>query len=192
MAEIVTLPTTMLTIFGRKKITPERVAHMFAHHIIETVESGFPEVAGFIRDSPEFVQMPEIHDEDYGKFLLIVLAGNFSCIPQHFSDGQDQEIIGECITKLAPVFEMSSTEFSDRVREYRDFMGKVNAPSKNTVYAMSKAVFFKYNLVDCQDEYFRGMKTPNPIFLKNLDDLMRNFLWDWDAFNEKYKVQSGS
>lgn len=32
------------------------------------------------------------------------------------------------------------------------------------------------------------MKTPNPIFLKNLDELMRNFLWDWEAFNERYKV----
>lgn len=53
---------------------------------------------------------------------------------------------------------------------------------------MSKAVFFKYNLNDYQEEYFRQMKTPNPIFLKNLDEVMRHFLWDWEVFNEKYKV----
>jgi hypothetical protein len=69
-------------------------------------------------------------------------------------------------------------------------MNRVNAPSKNTLYAMSKAVFYKYNLMDFQDEYFRGMKTHNPIFCKNLDEIMRNFLWDWEAFNEKYKVIS--
>jgi hypothetical protein len=83
---------------------------------------------------------------------------------------------------------MTPTEFSVKVREYQGFMGRINTPSKNTLYAMSKAVFFKYDLIDCQDEYFRAMKTPNPIFCKNLDEVLRNFLWDWEAFNEKYKV----
>jgi hypothetical protein len=67
-------------------------------------------------------------------------------------------------------------------------MSRVNAPSKNVIYAMSKAVFFKYNLCEKQDKYFKDMKTANPIFLKNLDELMKNFTWDWDAFNDKYKV----
>jgi len=70
----------MLTIFGRKKVTADRVAHIFAHNIIETVETGFADVAGFINDSPEFVQSPGIGENDYGKFLMIVLAGNYSYI----------------------------------------------------------------------------------------------------------------
>jgi hypothetical protein len=180
----------MLTIFGRKKLTPERAAHIFTHTIIETVENGFPEVAGFINDSPEFVTSPKVSSEDIGRFLLIVAAGNFSYIPQHFTEGQDKEIIEQCILKFAPVFDMTPGEFTVVVREYQGFMNRVNAPSKNTLYAMSKAVFYKYNLMDFQDEYFRGMKTHNPIFCKNLDEIMRNFLWDWEAFNEKYKVIS--
>jgi hypothetical protein len=36
------------------------------------------------------------------------------------------------------------------------------------------------------------MKTPNPIFIKNLDELMKNFLWDWEVFNDKYKVVSAN
>jgi hypothetical protein len=193
MAEVVNLlQTAMLTIFGRKKITPERVAHMFAHHMIETVESGFPDVAGFIKDSPEFVRVPEIGEEDFGKFLLIVLSANLGHIPQYFSDGLDKEIIAHVNAKLAPVFEMTTYQFEDRVKEYKDFMNRVNSPSKNTIYAMSKAVFFKYELNDCQDDYFSGMKTPNPIFLKNMDELMRNFLWDWEAFTDKYKVVSST
>ena len=67
-------------------------------------------------------------------------------------------------------------------------MNRVNHPSKNMLYAMSKAMFYKYELNDHQVEYFRNLNTPNPIFLKNLDDVMSNFLWDWDAFEEKYKV----
>lgn len=178
----------MLAIFGKKKLNAERTAHIFSHNIIETVEQGFPDVAGFINDSPEFVTSPCIQSDDYGKFLMVVIAGNYSFIPQQFTDGQDKEIIQCCNEKLAPVFDMSKYEFEAVVKEYKDFMGRANAPSKNMVYAMSKGVFFKYNLCDHQDDYFKQMKTANPIFLKNLDDLMKNFLWDWDAFNEKYKV----
>jgi hypothetical protein len=178
----------MLTIFGRKKVTAERVAHIFAHNMIETVETGFSEVAGFINDSPEFVVSPNIGDHDYGKFLMIVLAGNYSYISQYFNNGMDKQII-ECITaKLAPAFDMTPTEFTMKLKEYKEAMARANHPSKNIVYAMSKGVFLKYNLVDCQADYFKQNKTPNPIFLKNLDDLMKNFLWNWEAFNEKYKV----
>jgi hypothetical protein len=182
----------MLTIFGKKKLSPERVAHLLAHNILETVETGFPDVAGFIKDSPEFIRTPDIDSDDYGKFLMIVIAGNISYIPQFFTEGQDKEIIDECIKKFAPVFDMSTTELSSHVKEYKEFMCRVNVPSKNMLYAMSKAIFFKYDLNDCQEDYFRSMKTPNPIFLKNLDEVVRNFLWDWEAFNDKYKVISQS
>ncbi len=178
----------MLTIFGKKKITSERTAHIFSHNIVETVEKGFKELAGFINDSPEFVKSPNVREEDYGKFLMIVIAGNFSYIPQHFKDGQDQEIIQYCIEKLAPVFDMTPAELGVKVKEYKDFMSRVNSPSKNTLYAMSRAIFYKYDLCACQDEYFSQMNTANPIFLKNLDEFMKNFIWDWEAFNEKYKV----
>ncbi len=184
--------TIMLTIFGRKKVTADRVAHIFAHNIVETVESGFSDVAGFINDSPEFVIDPGITEEDYGKFLMIVIAGNYAYINQYFTDGMDKQITEEITQKLAPAFEMTPTEFSMKVKEYKECMSRANHPSKNIIYAMSKGVFLKYNLVDCQEEYFRQMKTPNPIFLKNLDELMKNFLWNWEVFNEKYKVVSGN
>ena len=38
------------------------------------------------------------------------------------------------------------------------------------IYGMSKAVFHKYGLNEYQDEYFRRMQAPNPLFLKRMDD----------------------
>lgn len=178
----------MLTIFGRKKISPERTAHIFTHNILETVDNGFPDIAGFINDSPEFIRKPNVHPQDIGHFLMIVIAGNFQFIPQHFQEGQDKAIIENCIQKFAPVFDLTPVEFGMKVKEYQDLMCKLNVPSKNILYGMSKAVAQKYDLVDLQDDYFRQMKAANPIFLKNLDEFVRNFLWDWEAFNEKYKV----
>jgi hypothetical protein len=32
------------------------------------------------------------------------------------------------------------------------------------------------------------MQAPNPLFLKRLDEVMANFIWDWDVFFKKYKL----
>jgi hypothetical protein len=178
----------MLAIFGKKKLTDEKVANIIVNTTIETVEKGWPEVAGFINDSPEFVRNPNVSEDDLGKFLMIVIAGNFDFIPNHFPNGHDREIIRRCIEKFAQVFDISKEDFAAKLKEYRTFMGRINHPSKNTIYAMSKAVFFKYKLNDYQEEFFKNAKTPNPIFTKNLDEIMKMFLWDFEAFNEKFKV----
>ena len=52
---------------------------------------------------------------------------------------------------------------------------------------MSKAVFFKYKLGQYQDAYFSQLNAPSPILLKRMDNVMENFLWDWDTFFDKYK-----
>jgi hypothetical protein len=53
---------------------------------------------------------------------------------------------------------------------------------------MSKAVFFKYDLGKHQEAYFRKLNAPNPLFLKRLDDVMENFIWDWDHLKENYNL----
>ncbi|MDZ4824024.1 MAG: hypothetical protein SH856_11240 [Flavobacteriales bacterium] len=178
----------MLTIFGRKKLSAEKVAHLLVNNILETAEKGFPDVAGFINDSPEFSRVPCVDGQDYGKFLMILVAGNFCYMPQFFRDGEEREIMNCAIEKLAPVFDLTPDACEQKIKEYRDFMARINSPSKNPLYAMSKAVFFKYGLNDFQEDYFRTACTPNPIFLKNLDDIMKNFVWDWQVFNDKFKV----
>ena len=53
---------------------------------------------------------------------------------------------------------------------------------------MSKAVFYKCDLNQYQESYFKTMNTPNPLFLKRLDELIINFIWDWDVFLKKFKL----
>ena len=81
-------------------------------------------------------------------------------------------------------------QFARKTKEYRTFLSRVNYPSKNTLYSMSKGIFHKYELNQFQEGYFKSLNTPNPIFLKNLDEVMNYFLWDFEAFTEKYKVIS--
>jgi AraC-like DNA-binding protein len=178
----------MLTLFGKKKITEEKVANILVNSLITTVEESFPEVAAFINQSPEFAESPHIDGNDYGRFLMVVICGNFNTIPEHFQDGHDREIIRLSIDKFAAVFGLSSSEFARKVKDYKEFMCKVNYPSKNNLYAMSKTVFHKYHLNDFQHEHYKSLNHPNPIFMKNLDEVMKNYLRDWKMFTERYKV----
>ena len=55
---------------------------------------------------------------------------------------------------------------------------------------MSKAIHFKFKLGQYQEEYFAQLNTPNPIFLKKIDILMENYVWDWKSIFEKTKLIS--
>jgi len=181
----------MLTLIRKKKLTDNQVANIFVNGIVETAETAFPEIAGFINDCPEFSIPPSIDESDYGRFLMIITASNLSQVSKHFKDGHDKRIVKLAIEKFANVFEIKPEEFARKIKSYKNFMARVNHPSKNPVYAMSKAMFFKYKLNDLQEPYFRDLNTPNPIFLKNIDDWMKNFLWDWSTFTDKYRIIEG-
>lgn len=177
-----------MTIFGKKKLTADKVARLFADAIVSTVEKGFPEVAGFINDSPEFVKSPGLDEEDCGRFLMVVISGNFAYMSQFFKEGQDAAIRQHSIELLAPVFDLSGPQFEVLVQEYEEFIQSVNKPSTNLLAGMSKTIFCKYDLNSFQDNFFQTTRTPNPIFIKNLNEILRNFLWDWEAFTERYRV----
>lgn len=178
----------MFAIFGKKKIKENVVANIFVNSIIETIDNGFPVIAGIIDNSPEFVSCPNVSQQNSDRFTLIVIATNLSFIPQHLHNSKDERVSNLIITKLSRVFDVDQERLEKVIKEYTCYLNKVNHPSKNMIYAMSKAIVGKYKLNDFQDEYFKNMKSPNPMLLKRLDESMENFLWNWDTFNQKYQI----
>ena len=155
---------------------------------METVEGGFEFVADIINDDVAFVNSPDISSDDYNDFALIVFIGNLSFLESAFDADQASKIESKILERLARLYQMSLTEFKQILNDYKNLMARLNFPSKNVVYGMSKLVFDKYSLYNYQDEYFKRMQVPNPLMLKRLDDIMSNFIWDWDSFFRKYKL----
>ena len=141
-----------------------------------------------INEDVAFVKSPEIEDKDNGEFGLIVIVGNLSFLESTFDAEQAGRVEKIIFEKLAKIYDMTETDFVKLIRDYQSFITRVNHPSKNMIYGMSKAVFHKYGLNEFQDEYFRRMMAPNPLFLKRMDEVMSNFIWNWDAFFKKYKI----
>ena len=92
------------------------------------------------------------------------------------------------IEKLAASYGLDTVTMRGAIDKMLAFFGKVNYPSKNTHYAMSRAVFFKYGLNNFQKDYFKNLNTPDPILLKNIDEIMEQFLIKWDTLTDKYRI----
>ncbi|MDG1674246.1 MAG: hypothetical protein P8H88_02255 [Flavobacteriales bacterium] len=178
----------LLSWLSKKKLTDEQVANIFVNTSFETVEQGWPQVAGFLNASPEFDRSPNLDADDYGKFLMIVVAANLGQIPKHFDPGVDRAIIQRCCAKFGFALGLPPDAFAKKVKEFRSFMKEINRPSKNTLTAMTRAVCYKYGVIAHQEPYFRDMNVPNPILQKNLREVMEHFLWDWEDFVDQYRV----
>jgi len=180
----------MLSFLLKKKVSEVQVANHFVNSLVKLVEDAYPDVVDIINTDPEFEQSPNLRAEDSNEFLLIVLAGNIGMIPKYFGDYQDVRITESVYRLLAEYFEVDRDKLKERISALQKYFSKVNHPSKNTLYAMSKAIFFKYGLNEFQDDYFRKMNTPNPIFLSRLNEIMTNFLYNWQQVQSEYKIIS--
>lgn len=178
----------MLGTLIKKRLSDNQVANIFINALFDTVDNGFKEVAQLINEDTAFVRSPEIADKENGEFALIVIVGNLSLLESTFEAEEASRIERIIFEKLAAMYEMSILDFTKMIREYQSFIGRINHPSKNMIYGMSKALFHKYGLNEFQDDYFRRMQAPNPLFLKRMDEVIGNFIWNWDAFFKKYKL----
>lgn len=172
----------------KKKVSEQRLASIFVNGLTKTVELGFADVASLINDDPDFAVSPKIDPSNDSQFLMITFTGNIKLMSDRFDGEQELKVRRAVLEQCAQVFETDYDTFTNLYREYSEMMMRVNHPSKNILYAMSRGVFVKYQLNQFQTDYFRQLNTPNPLILKRMNEIMANFIWDWDAFLEKYKV----
>jgi len=178
----------MLPNFLKKKLNEDQISNIFVNGIFDVIDRGFETVCDCINEDPSFVSPPSVPVQNINDFALIVITANIIEMERLFDGHTGTRIIHLVYEKLAKAYSMESLEMRQLIQEYKQFLKRVNLPSKTTLYAMSKAVFHKYGLNEFQDEYFKRVNSPNPVLLKRLDDLLIHFLWNWDSFFKKFRV----
>jgi hypothetical protein len=178
----------MLKSLFKKRISEDKLANTLVNSLVTAMDKGFPDIAELINNDQDFVINPNIQKDDYDKFLFILFVGNLDIMSKSIDKEYAESIEEKLIAKFSQVFGMEEETILRFVKEYSSYMGRINYPSKNVLYAMSKSVFYKYKLSQYQEAYFKDMNTPKPMFLKRLNDIVENFIWDWDYFLDKYKV----
>lgn len=178
----------MLGIFGRKKIEESKLAQIFVNSMINMGQEAFPDIADMINDDPEFIESPGLNHDGYIPFLFVIISGNLKYLPSRLEGLHSDHIQGKVYTLLAEKFDTSEKSIAQHIKKYQSEIGRLNHPSKNTLYGMSKLFFHLYDLYPFQDNYYKRIQAANPITLKRLDSIMRAFLYDWEMINEEYKI----
>ncbi|MFZ1333104.1 MAG: hypothetical protein WAR83_12990, partial [Flavobacteriales bacterium] len=80
------------TLFGKKKITEDKLANVFVNAILELAENGFPAIAAELNEAPEFLVSPDIKENDDIPFTMVVLAGNLIEMKNMLGPGLDKRM----------------------------------------------------------------------------------------------------
>ena len=176
----------MLKTIFKKKVNEDKLANVLTNSLLHAMEVGFTDISELINNDRDFVIKPNISPNDYDRFMLILFVGNLKIMEKRLDKDQSDRIKELLIEKFSNLYNLKTSETKDYIKKYSSFMSKINYPSKNVLYAMSKCVFHKYKLASYQEEYFKDLNTPNPKFLKRLNKIVENFIWDWDYFLSKY------
>jgi len=176
-------------LFGKKKIQKEKVVQIYVDTIFDVIERGFPEIAEFINEEKQFTKSPQIGKEDFEWFTYIIYGGNLLNLYDHFdletADDLKMLIIREVAERYTKRDQVVAEEI---ILEYERFLTDIQAKNKNTVKTISQALFHKFELNDYQDEHYQRLNAPNPVFFKELNEMMELFVWNWEDFLQKYKI----
>lgn len=176
-------------LFGRKKIKKEKVVETYVDTIFDVIERGFPEIAEFINEEKQFSKSPQIGKDDFEWFTYIIFGGNVLNLYDYFDAEMADDLKLLIIHEVAERYTKRDQHIAEEIiLEYEKFLHDIQNKTKNTVKTISLALFHKFELNDYQDEHYQRLNAPNPVFLKELNDMMELFVWNWEDFLQKYRI----
>lgn len=179
----------MFSFLGKKKLREEHVAKVFVGTINELAEKSFPAIADLLNEAPELEKSPNINKANLEWFLFIVFSANLYNLKFYFQADQLNRmrimVIDEFIESLTGRDHDLSLE---HINLYEDFIKGLEKKYADLPKSMALAIFNKYGLNTCQLSHFQKLNEPSPIIIKSIEEVTRNFLWNWNDFLEKYKL----
>lgn len=178
----------MLGLFGKKKIKGAELVPTYVNAIYEVIEKGFPEIAGYINEEKEFQKSPNLSGKENEWFLYIVYAGNMINLDNHFKKAEAEELSRLIAVEVVKKMGKDPEVIDGILYDYEVFLRTLLGQTKNLVKSMSLAIFHKYDLNKYQKDHFQKLNSPSPIVMKELNEMVEFFLWNWEDYLSKYKV----
>ena len=175
-------------LFVKKRVNHEMLASNFVNRTLHSIDETYNDFLDAIYNDTELISYPKLDYKDPTELMYLIIAGNMMFFERILSSHEENTICNSIVEQMSVVFDMKFNEMQEKLEKYSSFISRVNHPSKNILYGISKAVFFKFKLGAYQDEYFAQLNTPNPVFLKKIDNLVENYIWDWETIFEKNKI----
>ena len=184
----------MIKFFGllskKKKIKLNSLVSIYCQTLDEVIERGFVEIKDFINNNNNLENNPNLNQNDIKWFRIIIYLGNLNNLSSHFEEDEVSKIrnlvVDEIYKDLTGSDKIKSIE---NFLQYEGYFLDLLNEFGSEIDAMAFAIFDKYNINDFQGELFKRKNKPNPIFMSEMKNLIKHFIWNWDEYLQKNKLK---
>ena len=182
----------MIKFFGfskKKKVKPATTASIYVTLLQNVVSEGFIEIKDFINNNNNLESNPNLNDTDIEWFLNVIFLGNMKNLDLHFEENEVFTLRALILDEIYKDVEVNDRHLAiEKFLEYENYFKELLVRHEFPIDAMAHAIFEKYKINDFQGDLFKKKNKPNPIFLNELKNLLNHFIWNWDEYLEKNKL----
>ena len=183
----------MIKFFGllskKRKVDPRLTASIYVAALNNVIDEGFVEIKDFINNNNNLENNPNLSDKDIKWFRNIILLGNMQSFQFYFEDQEVLKIREFVLDEMYKELEENEQHLAiERFLDYENYFIELMRENESPVDAMAYGIFEKYNINDFQGDLFKRKNKPNPIFYNELKNLLKHFLWNWEDYLKKNKL----
>ena len=184
----------MIKFFGllskKKKVKLDALVSIYCKTLDEVISHGFVEIKDFINNNNNLENNPNLKEDDVKWFRLIIYLGNLNNLKSHFEEEEVfklRNLIVEDISRSSS--ENEKIAGVESFLQYESYFGDLLNEFDSEIDAMAFAIFEKYNINDFQGTLFKRKNKLNPIFISEMKNLLKHFIWNWEEYLQKNKLQ---
>ena len=184
----------MIKFFGllskKKKIKLKSLVSIYCQTLDEVISVGFVEIKDFINNNNNLENNPNLQQNDIKWFRIIIYLGNLNNLNSHFEEDEVSKLRNSIVDEIyKDLSENDKTSSIERFLQYEGYFFDLMSEFGSEIDAMAFAIFDKYNINEFQGELFKRKNKPNPIFISEMKNLIKHFIWNWDEYLKKNKLK---
>ena len=184
----------MIKFFGllskKKKIKIKSLVSIYCQTLDEVIDGGFVEIKDFINNNNNLENNPNLQHNDIKWFRIIIFLGNLNNLNSHFEENEVMQLRNLIVDEIfADLNENKRISEVESFLQYEGYFLDLMNEFGSEIDAMAFAIFDKYNINDFQGELFKRKNKPNPIFISEMKNLIKHFIWNWDEYLQKNKLK---
>ncbi len=184
----------MIKFFGllskKKKIQLESLVAVYCNTLDNVILEGFVEIKDFINNNNNLEQNPNLKKDDINWFRIIIYLGNINNLKSHFEEDEVLQLRNLIIDKFfSNLNENERISALENFLQYEGYFIDLLNEFGSEIDAMAFAIFEKYNINEFQGTLFKRKNKPNPIFISEMKNLLKHFIWNWEEYLQKNKLQ---
>ena len=184
----------MIKFFGllskKKKVKLQSLVTIYCNALDEVISNGFIEIKDFINNNNNLEDNPNLKEDDIKWFRIIIYLGNLYNLKSHFEEEEVLKLRNSIVEDIFCHLEDDEKILAvENFLQYENYFSELLADLNSEIDAMAFAVFEKYNINQFQGTLFKRKNKPNPIFISEMKNLLKHFIWNWEEYLQKNKLQ---